>query len=122
MLEDTEQPGDVIAGASIEVDRADVDCVQVRQNTHCAWLFLRFKWLTHDEKPNLSENFVGNYGLPARNAKDFMFSDRHYIKDRSQGGAQPKVEAFFCAVAYAVYFETAFPLSFGDAPVVTIAF
>ncbi len=49
-MEVTEQAGDVIARAFIEADRSDIDFAQ---------LFLRFKWLTHDETPNLSENFVG---------------------------------------------------------------
>jgi len=35
ILEGTEQPGDVIAGALIEADRRDIDCTQ---------LFLRLKW------------------------------------------------------------------------------
>ena len=68
MLGGAKQPGDVIAGASIEADRRNIDFIQ---------LFLRFKQLTHDGKQNLSENFVGSYGLPVRNTRDFMFSGRH---------------------------------------------
>jgi len=35
--------------------------------------------LTYDEKPDLSEKFVGNYVLQPRNTKGFMFSNRHFL-------------------------------------------